>query len=176
MSLGYAPAAMYEVAVLPSPIGPLTVAAREGRLCVLSFGDEADAVARRIERREPAARIRPSADPGGVAGVMEAYFAGDLHALGRVDVTMQGTPFQQAVWAALRRIPAGRTASYAQIARAIAMPAAVRAVGAANGANPIALVVPCHRVIGTSGSLTGYGGGLDRKRWLLEHEGVLLRI
>jgi methylated-DNA-[protein]-cysteine S-methyltransferase len=167
---------MFELSLLPSPIGPLTVAARDGRLCALAFGDAEEAVAVRIRRKDPAAALRRSPDAGGFAGVLEAYFAGDVHALGRVEVMMDGTPFQQAVWHAVRAIPPGRTASYADIAQAIAMPAAVRAVGAANGANPVALVVPCHRVIGRTGSLTGYGGGLDRKRWLLEHEGVLLRI
>jgi methylated-DNA-[protein]-cysteine S-methyltransferase len=87
-----------------------------------------------------------------------------------------GTPFQIRVWNALRSVGVGRTASYTEIANAIGAPTATRAVGAANGANPIAIVVPCHRIIGAAGSLVGYGGGLDRKRWLLEHEGVLLKM
>ena len=88
----------------------------------------------------------------------------------------KGTEFQLAVWNALLEIPYGDTTTYAELARRIGRPSAVRAVGAANGANPIPIVVPCHRIIGTSGTLVGYGGGLDRKRWLLEHEGVLLKI
>jgi methylated-DNA-[protein]-cysteine S-methyltransferase len=84
---------------------------------------------------------------------------------------MNGTPFQQRVWRALRMVRAGHTASYSEIARIIGAPAAVRAVGAANGANPVAVVVPCHRIIGSNGTLTGYGGGLRRKEWLLRHEG-----
>ena len=87
---------------------------------------------------------------------------------------MNGTPFQKRVWDALRQVPAGKTATYAEIAVLIGSPAAVRAVGAANGANPVAVVVPCHRIIGSNGTLTGYGGGLKRKEWLLRHEGWLL--
>lgn len=101
---------------------------------------------------------------------LEAYFAGDLAAIDRLETRTAGTLFQQEVWAALRRIPHGRKISYAALAADIGRPAAVRAVGLANGANPIVIVVPCHRVIGADGSLTGYGGGLDRKRWLIDHE------
>jgi methylated-DNA-[protein]-cysteine S-methyltransferase len=101
-----------------------------------------------------------------------AYFAGDLRALDGLECATAGTPFQRQVWSALRAIPAGQTKSYSALAREIGRPHAVRAVGAANGSNPIGVVVPCHRVIGADGSLTGYGGGLERKRWLLEHEGV----
>ena len=101
---------------------------------------------------------------------LEKYFAGDLDALAGIIVDTGGTPFQQRVWSELRKIPVGRTASYGDIARAIGAPTAVRAVGAANGANPVGIVVPCHRVIGTNGNLTGYGGGIERKRWLLRHE------
>jgi methylated-DNA-[protein]-cysteine S-methyltransferase len=104
------------------------------------------------------------------AHVLGAYFAGDLDAIVALATETNGTPFQRAVWAALRRIPAGRTMSYGALAAAIGAPNAVRAVGAANGANPIAIVIPCHRLIGANASLTGYGGGLHRKRWLLAHE------
>ncbi len=108
--------------------------------------------------------------------MLTGYFSGDLHALDRLTVDPMGTPFQIRVWNALRSVGVGRTASYTEIANAIGAPTATRAVGAANGANPIAIVVPCHRIIGAAGSLVGYGGGLDRKRWLLEHEGVLLKM
>ena len=101
---------------------------------------------------------------------LEAYFGGETTALDGLDVELNGTPFQRRVWEALRAVRAGQTASYGDVARSIGAPAAVRAVGAANGANPVAIVVPCHRIIGASGSLTGYGGGLERKRWLLQHE------
>jgi methylated-DNA-[protein]-cysteine S-methyltransferase len=108
-----------------------------------------------------------------VAARLDRYFAGELTALDAIGVDPGGTPFQNRVWLKLREIPVGRTWSYADLARAVGRPRAVRAVGAANGANPIALVLPCHRVIGSDGSLTGYGGGLARKRWLLAHEGAL---
>jgi methylated-DNA-[protein]-cysteine S-methyltransferase len=103
---------------------------------------------------------------------LEAYFAGDLQAIEAVRTATRGTDFQRQVWAALRAIPVGTTVSYGQLANRIGRPAAVRAVGAANGANPIPVVVPCHRVIGADASLTGFGGGLERKRWLLAHEGM----
>jgi methylated-DNA-[protein]-cysteine S-methyltransferase len=104
-----------------------------------------------------------------------AYFDGELGALGEIEIATAGTAFQEAAWAALRAIPAGATRSYAQQAAAIGRPRAVRAVGRANGDNPVAIVTPCHRVIGAGGDLTGFGGGLHRKRWLLEHEGALAR-
>ena len=101
---------------------------------------------------------------------MERYFAGHLDALDSVEVELRGTPFQRRVWTALRAIPAGTVISYAELAQRIAAPRAVRAVGGANHQNPVAIVVPCHRVIGKSGELIGYGGGLERKKWLLDHE------
>ena len=104
---------------------------------------------------------------------VEAYFQGRLQAFD-IPLDMAGTPFQQSVWQALLAIPFGRTASYQQIADAVGNPKAVRAVGAANGQNPVSLIVPCHRIIGKNGSLAGYGGGIWRKEWLLRHEGVLL--
>lgn len=104
---------------------------------------------------------------------IEAYFAGDLRAIDGLAVDTGGTPFQREVWAALRRIPAGTTQSYGGLAAEIGRPRAVRAVGLANGSNPISIIVPCHRVIGSDSSLTGYGGGIERKRWLLAHEGAL---
>jgi methylated-DNA-[protein]-cysteine S-methyltransferase len=105
---------------------------------------------------------------------VEAYFAGDLSAIDKVPVKTGGTVFQREVWAALRTIPAGRTVSHGAPAAQLAQPKAVRAVGMANAANPVGVVVPCHRVIGANASITGYGGGTQRKRWLLEHEGVRL--
>lgn len=100
---------------------------------------------------------------------LRAYFAGELRDF-ELPLAAQGTPFQQGVWRELRAIPYGETISYGELARRVGQPAAARAVGLANGRNPIAIVVPCHRVIGANGSLTGYGGGLARKRWLLAHE------
>jgi methylated-DNA-[protein]-cysteine S-methyltransferase len=112
--------------------------------------------------------------PAHVRSALSAYFQGDVRALDALPVATGGSPFQREVWAALRRIPVGATWSYGQLAHGIAKPKAVRAVGLANGANPISVIVPCHRVIGANGTLTGYAGGLARKRWLLEHEGVQL--
>ena len=160
---------MLEVAVVESPIGPLTLAAHDGRLCALWFGGRAD-VDRLLSRWYPGEPVRRGADPAGAVAALAAYFSGRLDALDAVPVELNGTPFQRRVWERLRGVRAGTTASYREIARSIGAPAAVRAVGAANGSNPVALVVPCHRIIGSDGRLTGYGGGLDRKRWLLTHE------
>ena len=107
--------------------------------------------------------------------MLTRYFGGEIGALDTIAVELNGTPFQKNVWQALRRIPGGTTISYAELAKRIGEPSAVRAVGTANGANPVAVIVPCHRVIGSNGRLTGYGGGLDRKQWLLAHEGVVSR-
>jgi methylated-DNA-[protein]-cysteine S-methyltransferase len=117
--------------------------------------------------------LSPRRDPGGLASALRAYFKGDLRAIDGLPVETGGTEFQQSVWRQLRRIPAGGTISYAELARRIGRPAAIRAAGLANGANPVSIVLPCHRVIGSDGSLTGYGGGLERKRWLLAHEGAI---
>jgi methylated-DNA-[protein]-cysteine S-methyltransferase len=104
---------------------------------------------------------------------MGSYFKGDIAVIDTLPVETTGTPFQRSVWQALRKIRRGTTISYAELARRIGNPRAVRAAGLANGQNPIGIVVPCHRVIGSNGTLTGYGGGLPRKKWLLEHEGAL---
>ena len=107
---------------------------------------------------------------GGNATALSAYMAGEIDAIADLKTETVGTAFQREVWQALRTIPAGNTLSYGQLAERIGRPRAVRAVGLANGSNPVGIVVPCHRVIGANGSLTGYGGGLERKRWLLAHE------
>ena len=167
---------MFRLTVRQSPVGPLTLAARGDQLVMLRFGDEREHAERILHRQEPSAVIVEHRDPAGASSALDKYFSGDLAELDRLQVEFSGTDFQRRVWTALRSIGAGRTASYLDIANQIGAPTAVRAVGAANGANPIAIVVPCHRIIGTSGALVGYGGGLDRKRWLLEHEGVLLKM
>jgi methylated-DNA-[protein]-cysteine S-methyltransferase len=120
--------------------------------------------------------LTPARNPGGLSEAIRNYFAGDLTAIDSLPTKTNGTPFQRQVWQALREIPLGTTISYGELARRIGRPKAVRAVGLANGSNPIGVIVPCHRVIGSNGSLTGYGGGLDRKRWLLEHEGAHIPI
>jgi methylated-DNA-[protein]-cysteine S-methyltransferase len=165
---------MILIQTIESPIGPLTAAERAGRVCMLHFGADGPLVDVIFERWYPAEPKARQALPG-VAAILERYFGGEIKALDAVPVELNGTPFQKGVWQALRRIPGGTTISYAELAKRIGDPAAVRAVGTANGANPVAVIVPCHRVIGSNGRLTGYGGGLDRKQWLLEHEGVVSR-
>lgn len=118
--------------------------------------------------------VVPRPAPVAIRRALENYFAGDFSLLNSIPCATAGTDFQRAVWAALREIPAGQTLSYGALAAKLGCAKAVRAVGLANGANPIGVVVPCHRVIGSDGSLTGYGGGLERKRWLLAHEGAAL--
>ena len=163
---------------LDSPIGRLSlVADEEGRLRALGWFEEQ---ARLEQQLRAASGLRElalvgAADPGGIAAALRAYFDGELAAIDALPAEPGGTEFQRAVWAALRGIRCGETCSYGELARRIGRPAAVRAVGLANGANPIAIVVPCHRVIGSDGTLTGYGGGLDRKRWLLAHERAIGR-
>ena len=166
---------MITVDEVASPIGPLTIAERSGRVCLVHFGPDGRDVDTCLQRWYPDdERVRTPIDS--VRDMLQRYFAGDCRALDAVPVELNGTPFQRKVWNALREIPAGSTLSYADVARRIGQPRAVRAVGAANGANPVAVIVPCHRVIGSNGTLTGYGGGLDRQQWLLAHEGVLPRL
>jgi methylated-DNA-[protein]-cysteine S-methyltransferase len=158
-----------DLAILDSPIGPLTLAAHDGRVCALSFGScEAD-VRSALARWYPGEPVQPGGEVTGAAA-LRAYFGGEVSALDRVPVELNGTPFQRRVWEALREVKPGHPVSYGHLAKAIGAPSAVRAVGAANGANPVAVIVPCHRVIGSNGTLTGYGGGLERKQWLLNHE------
>ena len=143
----------------PSPVGDILLRAGEdGRLTDLYL---------RHENRAPAGGGPFDA----VREQLDAYFAGELEAFD-LDLDPRGTPFQQRVWAELTRIPFGETISYSELAHRLGDPKLVRAVGLANGRNPISIVIPCHRVIGANGSLVGYGGGLDRKRWLLQHEAV----
>jgi methylated-DNA-[protein]-cysteine S-methyltransferase len=161
--------------VLATPTGPLAVVVdAEHRLRAVHWTDDADPTVGLLERRYGAGAfdLRPAPARSAAASALASYFEGDLSAIEGLPVEAVGTPFQRAVWAALRSIPCGSTLSYADVARRIGRPAAVRAVGLANHANPVGIVVPCHRVIGKDGRLTGYGGGLDRKRWLLEHEGA----
>jgi len=162
---------MLQLGTMSTPIGRLIVAARNHRLCLVHFDSSESAARKTLARWYPDEPVELARDPGGSVAVLTSYFDGNVHALDGVEVELNGTPFQLRVWGTLRAVRAGSTASYMDIARRIRAPKAVRAVGAANGANPIPIVVPCHRIIGSSGDLTGYGGGLDRKRWLLRHEG-----
>ena len=164
------PAPSVLVDEIQSPIGRIVIAVRDGRLCALEFGRAR--VIRTLAGRYGRTRRVRARNPFGFSARIRAYLAGDLAALDRIPVDPGGTPFQRRVWQALRRIRPGRTRSYGALARALGYGAAARAVGAANGQNPISIVIPCHRLIGGDASLTGYGGGLWRKRWLLHHEGA----
>lgn len=171
------PAAQPETLTLDrieTPIGTaLTVTDEAGVLRAFNWTDYEPAMRKWIARRYPKATLVEGQGP--LRPVFARYFAGEADAFGRVAWEGAGTAFQKKVWETLCTIPAGETLSYAQLAERIGRPTAVRAVGLANGSNPVALIVPCHRVIGSDGSLTGYGGGLHRKRWLLEHEGAAFK-
>jgi methylated-DNA-[protein]-cysteine S-methyltransferase len=162
---------------LTTPLGvALLVWDDVGRVRALDWHDHEARLRRLLHRHYGAAAMEPTPSPAppALARALDAYFAGELDALAALPRATGGTPFQRRVWAALGEIPAGATESYGTLAARIGAPRAVRAVGLANGQNPLSLVVPCHRVIGADGSLTGYGGGLARKRWLLDHEGARL--
>lgn len=159
---------------IATPIGTALVVTDEtGVLRAFNWTDYEDRMRTWIGKRYPKATLGEGVSPARPA--FEAYFAGDLDALAAVPWDGAGTAFQKKVWATLCSIPAGETWTYARLAQAIGRPTAVRAVGLANGSNPVAVVVPCHRVIGSDGSLTGYGGGLPRKKWLLSHEGAAFK-
>lgn len=157
---------------MPTPVGRLRLAVEpaSGALVALEFDDARDRFEVDLARRYGTVTMVAKKDAGGFATRLRAYFDGDLTALDGIRVAAGGTDFQRRVWAALCRIPAGATTTYGALAAAIGQPGAARAVGLANARNPVAIVVPCHRVVGAGGALTGYGGGLDRKRWLLAHE------
>jgi methylated-DNA-[protein]-cysteine S-methyltransferase len=162
---------------LPTPIGTLTIVFDdEDRLRSLDWEDY-EARMRRLLRLQYGSdvELRDGSAPKSIRDSLNAYFAGDFSALDAIEVETAGTPFQRKLWTALRGIRPGTTSTYGALAAQIGVPAAVRAVGAANGANPISIVLPCHRVIGSNQRLTGYGGGLHRKHWLLTHEGAAFR-
>ena len=150
----------------------LVVTDVERRLRAAEWEDKAPRLERslRLHYGEGGCQLQPLQTRSAARLALEAYFEGELAAIEAIRTQTRGTDFQRRVWAALRAIPMGTTVSYGQLAARIGRPAAVRAVGAANGANPIPVIVPCHRVIGADASLTGFGGGLERKRWLLAHE------
>jgi methylated-DNA-[protein]-cysteine S-methyltransferase len=156
-----------------TPIGEmLIVADREGNLRAVDWADYETRMFRilRLHYGDKGFELEPAHDPGGLTCAISRYFAGELSAIDFLPVRTGGTLFQRTVWHALRNIPCGTTLSYLRLAERIGRPSASRAVGLANGSNPVGVVIPCHRVIGTHGSLTGYGGGIKRKSWLLEHE------
>ena len=154
-----------------SPICPLLIVTDvNGVLRALEFGDHESRMDRLLREHYDEYTLEEGVAPTSLTQALQAYFDGNLDALDDVIVATGGTAFQRDVWKALRTIPAGSTISYGELAAKIGRPKASRAVGAANGSNPIPIVVPCHRVIGANGTLTGYGGGLAHKKWLLDHE------
>jgi methylated-DNA-[protein]-cysteine S-methyltransferase len=158
---------------IKTPIGELGIVADEdGRLRAVEWTEHEYRMREsfRLHYGQDGYALKNARDPAGFNAVLRAYFDGELTAIDKLKVATGGTDFQKSVWKALRTIPCGETISYAALAERVGRPKAVRAVGHANGDNPISVVVPCHRVIGTNGSLTGYGGGIERKRWLLAHE------
>jgi methylated-DNA-[protein]-cysteine S-methyltransferase len=155
---------------LDTPLGRLALVVAGDRLRQVGFTDADGRTQRTLATLEATVGLTPRQNPNGLTAALRAYFAGDVRAIDGLPVDLRGTAFQTSVWRALLDIPCGETTSYGELARRIGRPSAVRAVGLANGANPVGIVVPCHRVIGASGNLTGYGGGLPRKRWLLAHE------
>jgi methylated-DNA-[protein]-cysteine S-methyltransferase len=156
-----------------TPIGEMVIAAdHDGNLRAVDWTEFDPRMQRLLTRQYGKGKfvLEPVKNPHGLADVITRYFAGDFAALDELPVKFAGTSFQRSVWQALREIPCGKTLSYSELAHKIGKPTATRAVGLANGSNPVGVIVPCHRVIGANGSLTGYGGGLERKRWLLDHE------
>lgn len=157
-----------------SPIGQILILSDGESLCGVEFEDYEARTLAFLKRRYGEVTLQPEQNPLELSDRMQAYLAGEFHSFDQVDVSLGGTAFQQQVWLALREIPIGTVETYGQLAKRLGKPGASRAVGLANSQNPIAIVLPCHRVIGSNGQLTGYAGGLERKRWLLAHEGVPL--
>jgi len=157
-----------------SPIGAILLVFDDaGVLRALDFEDHEPRMLQLLRLHYGAMDLQSRTAPRGIVEALEAYFAGDLEALGSIRWATAGTPFQRSVWTALTKIPPSRTCTYGELAGRLGKPKSQRAVGLANGANPVGIVIPCHRVIGAGGKLTGYGGGLPRKRWLLAHEGAI---
>lgn len=165
-----------QIARMKTPIGTaLLITDGKGQLRALDWSDHEDRLYRLLRRYYGAGvALETAKAPPVLRAALEGYFAGDLKQLDTIACATAGTAFQQAVWTALRKIPAGKTMTYGALAAKLGKPAAMRAVGAANGANPLSVVVPCHRLIGSDGTLIKYGGGLERKRWLLAHEGAAI--
>jgi methylated-DNA-[protein]-cysteine S-methyltransferase len=166
----------FKVDRLATPVGELLIVADgEGNLRTIDWTDHEARMRLLLDRYYGKGRytLSPARDPGGLTKAMHAYFKGDIAIIESLPVATSGTQFQNSIWQTLRKIPRGTTITYAELAKRIDKPKAIRAAGLANGQNPISIVVPCHRVIGSNGTLTGYGGGLPRKKWLLEHEGAL---
>jgi methylated-DNA-[protein]-cysteine S-methyltransferase len=159
---------------IPSPMGTMLLISDGKSLCSLDFADCEARMLGLLQKRYPAFDLVETIDPLGFSTKIRDYLSGDFSSLADIPVNGGGTEFQRQVWQMLKTIPIGTTISYGELATKIGKPTAARAVGMANSLNPVAIVVPCHRVIGAKAKLTGYAGGLDRKQWLLQHEGVKL--
>jgi methylated-DNA-[protein]-cysteine S-methyltransferase len=155
---------------IATPIGALLLTHDGKAVCNLEFEDQTERRAWELARHFPSAEIVRAKERSKFAVALRRYFKGEVQIVDKLPVAKLGTPFQQRVWVALRRIPAGQTRGYGKLAKKLGKPNAARAVGRANGLNPISIVVPCHRLIGGDGALVHYGGGLERKRWLIDHE------
>ncbi|QWG23307.1 methylated-DNA--[protein]-cysteine S-methyltransferase [Bradyrhizobium sediminis] len=161
---------------LRTPIGTaLLVSDADGVLRALDWEDCEPRMKALLRRQYGTVVLKAARAPVETRAALAGYFKGELDRLNEIHWRVAGTPFQRKVWNALPKIPPGATMSYGELAAKLDVPKAMRAVGHANGANPLSVVVPCHRLIGANGALVKYGGGIERKRWLLEHEGVVLR-
>lgn len=164
---------IFQVERLATPIGEMWILCdADAVLCAVDWKDCEPRMHALLRRQYGASRVRlvEAGHASPARDALERYFAGELGAIDPLPVRTAGTDFQRAVWSALREIPAGEPTSYGALALALGRADAVRAVGHANGQNPLSVVIPCHRIVGSDGTLTGYGGGLHRKRWLLDHE------
>jgi methylated-DNA-[protein]-cysteine S-methyltransferase len=155
-----------------SALGKILLVSDGERLCALDYADYEHRMMMLLRRHYAMFQLRKADDPQGFSTLLRAYLAGDIACINHILVNTGGTIFQQQVWSALRTIPPGTVFTYGELATQLGKPTAYRAVGMTNALNPIAIVVPCHRLVGADGTLTGYAGGLERKRWLLQHEGV----
>jgi methylated-DNA-[protein]-cysteine S-methyltransferase len=170
------PPETFSIDRLETPIGPaLLVTDGEGLLRAFDWEDHAERIRELLRLQYGAVELKEVPAPKAIRSALTDYFGGDLDALKTIQWRIAGTPFQQKVWNALPKIPAGQTMTYGALATKLGSPNAMRAVGHANGSNPISVVIPCHRLIAANGSLVKYGSGLARKRWLLMHEGVTLK-
>ncbi|MBI3249938.1 MAG: methylated-DNA--[protein]-cysteine S-methyltransferase [Deltaproteobacteria bacterium] len=157
---------------IDSALGKILLVSDGERLRALDYADYETRMMTLLRRQVPDFQLRETIDPQGFSSLLRAYLAGDTTSIDRIPVNTGGTAFQQQAWSALRTIPPGTVLTYGELATQLGKPTAYRAVGMTNALNPIAIVVPCHRLVGANGALTGYAGGLERKRWLLRHEGV----
>jgi len=163
---------MLEANCVTTPIGDVVLVVDDGSLVYLDFAENTARLQRLLSHRYGNFHLAYQADLRRFRTALERYFAGELAGLNDLPVSVGGTPFQQHAWLALREIPVGQTLSYGRLAEKVGVPTGARAVGRANGLNPIGIVLPCHRVLGVNHTLTGYAGGIERKRWLLRHEGA----